>query len=154
GFRPNLESLEQRDVPSSLTLTAQYSQGTSWFLTGHLTDRSASNAYRLINFGGQASGSVLTSNNGDYSLTESIANLGDLTAQTADGTSNIPTFPLTDPAAALTNFTAREGPYHCFTFTLDASGGGRNLSGWTVAFISGPISLRGYTDTLDSNGHC
>jgi hypothetical protein len=156
SFRPHLESLEQRDVPSSLTFTPLYNQGTLWNLIGHLTDSVSSNANRLIIFGGQASGSVLTNSNGDFNYTEAIANLGDVTAQTADGTSNAVTYTLDSPPCHLTTFTASEGAGHCFTFTVqavDPSGRNRNFQGWSVFFISQPVSLRGYANTLDTNGH-
>jgi hypothetical protein len=149
SFRPNLESLEQRDVPSTLTLNVAYSTGTNVILSGTLTG-AANPANHTINLSGEVGGQAITDANGRYQITLQAMGLGDVSAADADGTSNTATATVADTSPNITNFNASEGPYGIWTFSGHVDYRSTDL---TIYFAGQPISLRGMSTDVDANGN-
>jgi hypothetical protein len=148
-LRLNLETLEARDVPSTLTATVHYNGGTFITLYGHLSDTSTPSG-QVVTVWGRAQGQATTDANGNFFLSVVASGLGDVLAKTPD--SNIVDTVLTDTAPQIDSFKAIEGPNHMWTFTghvVDPSP--QDL----VIYLGGqPVSLSGKTiNNVDSNGN-
>jgi hypothetical protein len=146
-----LEALEDRNSPSTLILNiVAYGPGTSVTFSGAL--RGSDNpGGQTINFSGKVTGSTTTTPCGMYAITLKASGLGDVTAQTADGMSNVAVVTLTDTAPRITQFQAIEGTGHLWTFQGDVTY--RYPQGLIVNLGGMPDSLQGKTAPVDSSGH-
>src|SRR5262245_3274937 len=77
-----LETLEDRNSPSTLTLSVTYGSGRNVTLSGTLSDHPNPGG-QTINFAGKVSGAAVTS------AQASVPGLGDVTVLAADGSSHL-----------------------------------------------------------------
>jgi hypothetical protein len=148
--RLNLEALESRYVPSPvLTLNVTYNGGTNVTLSGNLSG-AANVANQQIQLTGQASGSVDTDANGNYSITENASGLGQVTAYcpTASASANAT---LTDSGATITSFQDIQQPGNIMefkgTFTYPYA-----IQGMTLTLNGAPVDVRNLTYSLGNTG--
>src|SRR5262245_31934517 len=147
----SLEVLEDRNCPSTLNMGIMSSGfGTNVTLSGILTN-SDNPGGQTINFGGKVSGAAITNPMGMFTVTLPATGLGDVTAQTADGMSNVATVTLTAPAPVITRFQAIEGTGHMWTFQGDLTY--RCPQALTVNLGGAPVSLQGRMASVDNTGH-
>jgi hypothetical protein len=147
--RLGLETLEGREVPSSVTLNVTYGQGRSITLSGTLSG-APNVANQPISIQGQASGRATTDSSGNYTITLTASGLGQVTATDADGSSNIATANLTDTAPVLLTFGGSEGSTE-WTFSGTTSYG-RYYSDLTVNFSGSVQSMQGKSTTVAGDG--
>jgi hypothetical protein len=84
----SVEYLEDRNAPSTLSMDVTYLPNQQVTLSGSLSG--ADNvANQMINIMGAAQGEATTDDSGNYSITLTASQLGAVTAQTADGASNV-----------------------------------------------------------------
>jgi len=156
-----LETLERREVPATLTLSVTYGTGKMVTLSGTLSGLD-NPSLQPITLTGQVSDTTYTNAYGQFSVTESAAGLGNVTATfmpavmsgfaaTSNASGTTASVTLTDVKPALT-FFADEHPGNLWTLYGDVtySRGPTNL---VVYFGGVPISLEGKTATTDSSGH-
>jgi hypothetical protein len=113
--RPQLEHLESRDVPSTLTLNVTFPVNKVFTLTGTLSN-SPNLGGVVINFTGVYTGSTATNSDGTFVVPASATSLGTITARTADGTSNAATVTLSDATPCISGFGVIQGPNQAYTF--------------------------------------
>jgi hypothetical protein len=128
---------------STLTLLVAYGSGTTITLSGNLSN-TATPSGQTINITGKASGSTTTDSNGNYSVTLQASGLGNVYAQTADGSSNQASVTLTDTAPRVFNFGGSEDEGNLWEFTGTVT--------WNRAFTSMPGQLEASEgSTIGSN---
>ena len=148
--RPRLETLEDRDVPSTLTLNVTYGPGANITLTGTLSGTSNLGNQQIV-FGGVASGGILTNSAGTFAASTPISSWGTATAQTADGTSNVATANVTDSTPVIYQFWgSQNAQVWTFTGTVVC---GHNPSDVILNFSGAPVSIQNETCGCDSTGH-
>jgi hypothetical protein len=91
--------------------------------------------------------------NGQYSVTLTAVAPGTVTAAAADGSSNTPSFTLTDATVAITSFSASEGTNHLWTLSGTVDYSGRSTMGLVVYFGGAPVSLANQMTAADGSGH-
>lgn len=144
-----LEALEDRNCPSTITLTANVLPNTqSVYFMGQVTNTPNLGGL-TVDLTGVATGTATTSSNGRFIVALKASSLGTEYAATADGQSNTAQVVLTDPAPTITQFSSSEHPGDLFVFTGHVTGG---YQGETVT-LGGIPALQGQTATLDSNGN-
>jgi len=173
--RLRLEPLEARQVPATLTLSVSYGTGKTVTLSGTLSGLD-NPSLQMITLGGQVSDTTYTNSLGQFSVTETAVNLGDVTATFVPTSMSGPStmlmsatlssysgttmtsgsgatagVTLTDVAPSLT-FYAEEHPGRLWTLYGDVtySRGPANL---VVYFGGVPVSLEGKTATTGNTGH-
>jgi hypothetical protein len=139
------------DASPFLTMDVAYGQQKQITLSGRLVDESPGG--RTVTFSGAASGSVVTDQYGDYSITLTASSLGNVYASATDPAghqSNQAVVKLTSDIPKIVNFTAVEGENHEFTF----SGSVEDEWAWglTVQFLGSVSSLNGQTQTVNADG--
>ena len=108
-----LERLEDRLSPASvgapgenLTMVVTYDPNKQVTLGGQLTGQSGPIANQTINLGGVVNGTATTNSQGGYSVTLPVSKLGQVTAASADGLSNIAQSTLVGGSPVISNFDA------------------------------------------------
>ena len=143
-----LEKLEERDCPSTITLTTRMMTGTkAVYFMGRVTNTPNPGGL-TVQLSGVASGTATTSANGTFMVQLVASGLGTEYAATADGQSNTAQATLTDPAPTVDQFEWGEGAGGMFDFSGHVSGG---YQGETVN-LGGLYDLQGKTATLDASG--
>src|SRR5262249_34627228 len=156
-----LENRNRRNPPATLTLSVTYGAGKTVTLSGTLSGLD-NPSLQPITLTGQVSDTTYTNSYGQFSVTESAANLGTVTAtfmptamsglaQSSSASGTTASVTLTDVKPTLT-FFADEHPGHLWTLhgAVTYSRGTANL---VVYFGGAPVSLAGKTATTDSTGH-
>jgi hypothetical protein len=147
--RLSLEALECRCVPTALSMNITYNGGTSVTLSGTLSGTPYAQG-QTIQFGGEAWGQTTTDANGNYSITENAAGLGQIGAAVPT-LSTYATATLTDSGPQLTSFAAIEqtGSWWEFkgTFTYNYT-----ISGMTLTLNGAPVDIQNVHYSLDSSG--
>jgi hypothetical protein len=151
SVRPELEWLETRDCPSTLSMSVTYGAQRSITLSGQLTD-TPSPGNQSILISGVASGTAVTDANGRYAITLTASGLGMVSGITADHQSNTAQVTLSDTAPNISNFVGKESAGDWWTFTGKVTYG-QTLQGLTVNFGGQAVSLQGKTTTVDANGN-
>ncbi|HWG44888.1 MAG TPA: hypothetical protein VN688_19095 [Gemmataceae bacterium] len=117
-----LERLEDRLSPSGLgfslpppnptlpsetvTMNVTYDPNKQVTLTGQLSNSMGAIANQTINFGGAVNGTATTDAQGNYSVTLTASQLGQVTAASSDGKSNTATATLASQVPTISSFTA------------------------------------------------
>ena len=149
SFRPMLEKLEDRDCPSTISLSVNVVPFDKWVTVwGRVTDTSSPGGL-TVQFSGVASGTVTTSSDGSFMTMLCATGLGNVYAATTDGQSNTAQVTLVDPSGTINQFNWSESPGGMFSFTGHVAGG---YYGETINF-GGLRDLQGQSATLDSNGN-
>lgn len=148
--RLRLEYLEDRCVPADISMNVSYNTGKSITISGQLTNH-ADPGFQMISIGGVALGTALTDQNGNYSITLEADELGDVTVQAMDESTDVEQFTLTDVAIGLYSFTGVEGTNRFWTFTGTASYS-RSFDSITILFGGFPVTLDGQSTTTNSSG--
>lgn len=151
--RLGLEALEARWVPAPV-IVLNVSYGVVRFITldGTLRGGVPSDANQSIRITGEATGTATTDAHGHFSITLSADGLGNVNAQTADGTSNVATVTLDDPGPTMTDFQPIELPNDRFELkgTLTYP---RPFDSMQVNLGGGPKTLEnGITTQADGTG--
>lgn len=106
----SLERLEDRlcpisiNPPEMLCLYITYQPNKQVTLSGDLSNQFGMMPYRAINLGGVVSGTATTNANGIFSATLTASALGNVTAASADGQSNIAAETLVSETPTITSF--------------------------------------------------
>jgi hypothetical protein len=132
--RLGLERLETRDTPSTLTMSATYGLGSKVTLSGNLSGTSTP-ANQIICISGVASGMPCTDANGNFSITVQAGSLGEVDAQTMNGSSNVASVTLTDTAPQCFNFGAVPEGNNMWVFSGTVT--------WTHPFQSMQAQIQG-----------
>jgi hypothetical protein len=148
--RLELERLEGRDIPSTLTLNVTYDAGRTVTLSGDLTN-TPNPAGHLIQLYGQASGSTITDANGHYSITLKASGLGKVGAVLRDDFSTYATATLTDTAPVITSFQAIEEQNHIWEFKGTVTWN-RPFGSMIIDFGGQPVSIQNQSTTAKSTG--
>jgi hypothetical protein len=146
--RLNLENLESRDNPSSLSLSVSYGSGYFITLTGRLTNASTV-ANQAVGITGVACGTTYTDSCGNYSVTLPDSGSGYVYAQTLDGLSNTASYYVSYSSSST------------LTLSVTSYGPGKNvtLAGSltnTANYANQTINITGVctgTAVTDSNGN-
>ena len=93
-------------TPETVSLTVTYDPNKQVTLTGQLTGQSGPIANQTINLGGVVNGTATTNAQGGYSVTLPVSKLGQVTAASADGQSNIVQSTLVSGSPTINNFDA------------------------------------------------
>jgi hypothetical protein len=148
--RLGLEHLERRDTPSTLTVSVSYGIGATITLSGNLTNAPTPGG-QLISISGKATGAAATDASGHYSVTLNASGLGEVDAQTSDGSSNVASVTLTDDAPLVSNFIAIREANNVWEFSGTVTYD-RPWTGMQVA-ITGPTSLVTIPVSANSGGN-
>jgi hypothetical protein len=151
--RLGLEALESRWIPSVVTLTVSYGVVKFVTLSGSLRGDQPGDANQGITITGMANGTATTDANGFFSVTLLADGLGDVHAAATDGSSNIATVTLTDPAPVMNYISAIERPNDEFELkgTLKYS---RPFDSMPVTITGQPVTLaNGITTNANSDGN-
>ena len=147
-----LEALEDRYCPSgpseTITLNVAYNANRQVTFSGHVTASQPSGL--TVQISGSASGTATTNANGDYSVTLTGNNLGQVSAATTDGRSNTATSTLTATTPTIQNLGYTKGFLNYYTFAGDVTG---DVTAGMVIVFGGISALSGRTATVDANGH-
>lgn len=147
----SLERLEDRLAPSGemLSMFVTYDPNKQVTLTGQLANQSGPMAGQTIDLGGSVNGTATTNANGNYSVTLSVSQLGQVTAVSADGQSNTCMAMLMSAAPTITNFNAT--PEGGGVWLLSGNVTGQPLQG-TVVNFAGIKAVDGEQETVNANG--
>jgi hypothetical protein len=146
----------------SLSLNVTYLQNKQVTLSGNLTGASGAIPNETINLSGAVSGTAVTNAQGAYSVTLTATTLGQVSAASADGMSNIADFTLVGGTPTITNFGAMaedNGLWYFFGTVANAPpqgevvnfGGINALQGQSVA-VSSSGSFEFYAIVNSGNG--
>ncbi len=132
-----------------LTMNVTYDPNKQVTLSGQLSGPSGALANQTINLGGVVNGTATTDANGDYSVTLTVSQLGQVTAASADGLSNTATATLTSQAPTIMSFdaTCEGGGVWEFTGTVM----GAPTQG-EVVNLGGIPALNGVSVNVNPNG--
>jgi hypothetical protein len=146
-----LEALEDRNAPASLTLSVTYQKDTNITLSGDLTGTS-NNANQMIHIQGVASGQTTTDANGHFSVALAATALGQVSAMYWGQGIACATATVTDPGPQVDVFQALEGAGNVWEFKghVDYD---RPFTNFTVLFWGSPVSVSGKSATTDSSGN-
>ncbi len=149
SFRPNLEELEPRNCPStiSLSMTPPTAGSKQVALSGQVTNTSSPGGLTVL-LSGVVGGTATTDANGNFTATLTASGQGAAYAATSDGQSNIAQVAVTDPGTVIDDFGAITGTSNIFTFSGHVQGG---YQGEVVNF-GGLKDLEGQSATVDANG--
>lgn len=150
--QPQLEELESRWVPSTVTLNPlSYGIGRQVTVSGTVTD-CFNPAFKLINISGQACGMTMTNSQGQFSVTVQANSLGYITATEWSDPSSAASALLTDVTPVISEFTACEHPGNMWILegTVSYSRGAQLM---VVNFGGVPVSLRYQTTMTNTSGH-
>jgi hypothetical protein len=89
-----------------VSVNVTYAANKQVILSGNLMVQSGSNANQTINLGGAVSGTATTDSQGNYSVTLTASQLGQVTAASADGLSNTATATLMNGTPSIMSFNA------------------------------------------------
>jgi hypothetical protein len=142
-----LEALEDRNSPSTITLNVAYAANRQVTYSGHVTGGTPGQSVQIS---GAVSGSTTTNGNGDYSVTLTTDNLGQVSAQTTDGQSNTATATLSATTPMMQTFGYTKGFLDYYTFSGKVTG---DVTAGMVITFGGIDALNGKTATVDSNGN-
>jgi hypothetical protein len=148
---PPVTIITPTDASPFLQLGVTYGQQKQITLTGRLVDEAPGG--RTVTFSGAASGSVVTDQYGDFSITLTASTLGNVYASATDSgghQSNQAAVKLTSAVPKIVNFTAVEGENREFTF----SGSVEDEWSWglTVQFMGSVSSMNGQRVTVSADG--
>jgi hypothetical protein len=156
-----LQRLEDRLSPSgigiqpppppseTISLNVTYLQGRQATFSGQLTNSSGPVANQAINLTGVVSTTVTTDSQGNYSITQSVPQLGTEYAASSDGLSNTAQFTLVGGSPVISNFTAvAEGNG---LWLLEGTVSGAPTQGEVVNF-GGITPLQGQSTSVNSDG--
>jgi hypothetical protein len=148
SFRPTLETLEERNCPTTINVTAAVIP-TSKSVTFHGGVGGVQMpGGMIVQLTGVATGSTTTDANGNFSVQLTATGLGTETVSTTGATSQTT---LTDPGAPLISLfdsTEYPGGYYLFTGHVN----GVIFSGEKITFSGAIPSMDGQTTTVNSNG--
>jgi hypothetical protein len=103
-------------------MSVTYDPNRQVTLSGQLSGSSGPIANQAINFGGVVQGSAVTDSQGNYSVTLSVSQLGQVTAASADGKSNTATATLMSGMPMIMGFEAINEGGGVWEFTGSVSG--------------------------------
>jgi hypothetical protein len=147
--RLGLERLETRDCPSTLTLSLSYGPQHQVVLSGNVSG-AANGADQAVSFSGVVSGTAYTDANGNYSATLVAQSLGNVSAQTADGLSNVAQAKVSNVAPVINNFIAACSAANFWTVSGNVVD--EYPPGLIVTLGGSVNSLYGATTTVQSDG--
>jgi hypothetical protein len=150
SFRPNLERLEARDCPSTVSLMC-YTMSSSKNVTimGSVRDTPSPGGLTVA-LSGVVSGTVTTDSYGSFSAVLPATGLGTVNAATTDGQSNTAQFTLMDTMAPqISSFYAMESTGDMFVFRGHVN---NFVAGETISFSGMVKDMRGVTTTINQNG--
>lgn len=133
----------------SLTLNVTYLQNRQVTLSGNLTGSSGAIPNETIDLSGAVSGTAVTNAQGAYSVTLTATTLGQVSAASADGMSNIADFTLVSGTPTITNFGAiaeGSGLWYFFGSVANAPTQGE------VVNFGGINALQGQSVAVSSSG--
>jgi hypothetical protein len=136
-----------------VTLQVEYNpEPRSVTLSGTLTNGFFGNGNKTIVLGGQVGGSTTTNGLGQFEITLTATGLGYVTARTADYTSNLASYQLTDGVVEFVDFDAIEGMGGIWTFRGHVEYN-RPFDSLTIFFGGSPVSLSGKVTQTDETGY-
>jgi hypothetical protein len=163
SFRPALERLEDRDCPSTITLSvAGYAANKQVTLTGDVSGPGSMNnlmggtgpawspAGLTVQLSGAASGSATTDANGHFSVTLTATALDSVFASTTDNLSNTASVMLMDVAPQISNFAFTEDSLNVYVFSGTVNG---NNAGEVVTLGGMVAATDGKVLTVSSTGY-
>ena len=106
GFPPPLPPPNPTLPSETVTMNVTYDPNKQVTLTGHLSNSMGAIANQAINFGGAVNGAATTDAQGNYSVTLTASQLGQVTAASSDGKSNTATATLASQVPTISSFTA------------------------------------------------
>jgi hypothetical protein len=118
-FRPTLERLEDRDCPTSMSLSISQSGAKGVVLSGQVTNPNPG-AGVIIQFSGSAyHGQAVTGADGSFSVSGQADNLGTIYAAAMEDGSTLATaqVQVTSQAPSIANFQAVRGVNNYYTFS-------------------------------------
>jgi hypothetical protein len=148
SFRPTLETLEERNCPTTLSLSFT---GVSTSKTGMFTgtvSNTPNPGGMIVQLTGVATGSATTNAQGGFSVQLTATGLGTETATTTGATAQTT---LTDPGAPLISLfdsTEYPGGYYLFSGHVN----GTVFAGEVITFSGSIPSMQGKTTTVHSDG--
>ena len=148
SFRPRLERLEERDCPTSLSLSAMVSSTTKVVTFYGSVSNTLNVSGITVQLSGVANGSATTDANGSFTVQLTASGLGTESATALDASASTT---LTDPNAPLiSSFTNTEmaGGYYVFSGHVN----GVVFQGEVITFGGQIPSMTGQTATVNSDG--
>ncbi len=154
SIRLNVERLEDRlcltgGGSEALSMSVTYDAGKQVTLAGTLTNGGSGVNNQTIYFGGVVSGSATTNNQGAYSVTLPVSQLGQVVASSADGLSNTLVYTLVGGSPAITNFKSISLGNGLWEFTGTVTGAPAQGE---VVDLGGIPALNGKQVTVNSDG--
>jgi hypothetical protein len=152
SVRPRLELLEDRNAPSTLTLTDQFATGANMTFGGAYNGATLANQVVTLTGHGWTT-TATTDTNGNYHVTVPInaSQFGTVTASVANPNCNQPQVTITLPKApVITNFAAVSHPAGFWEISGNVTNT-PNPSGLTINF-SGMPALANQIATVEANG--
>jgi hypothetical protein len=152
-----LETLEDRNSPSQISLSVAYNPNHVVTLSGQVTatgpNPHADGTYSGVTvvFSGAVTGAAETDGSGNFSVSLTADSLGQVNAQTEDGCSNVASVTLTANTPAIANFSVYAGYLNYYTFTGTVTG---DVTGGMAVSFGGQVSaLSGQSVSVDANGN-
>ena len=139
----------QQPPMESLSLNATYLPNKQVTLSGQLTGALGAIPNETINLSGAVSGTAVTNAQGAYSVTLTATTLGQVSAASADGMSNIADFTLVSGTPTITNFGAMaedNGLWYFFGTVANAPPQGEVIN------FGGINALQGQSVAVSSSG--
>jgi hypothetical protein len=147
--RLQLEHLESRDVPSTLSVSVNWGIDRVYSLTGKLTDTATPGGQTVV-FSGVVNGTTVTQSDGSFMFLPGNPTLGTVTASTAGASPVSINVADTPPVITALHAVQSSGNYWCFDGQVSYSG---NPCDVTVKFGGAPVSLQNQSVTCDMTGH-